>query len=457
MIFRYAFFTYMVMLLFSNGVAAQDAHYWTNQHGTRSQLLGGTVVGSLKDMSSSYYNPAAVVLSPDSSLLLAADALDITTIRFEQALGREQDFKTESIRTPPNMVVLRPISQPRHQLLISILTRHQFNLGSTGELIEKRDPIADAPDEQYFAGEVLQQIKLTDTWLGLTWSYALNEWLSVGVSQYLTERSHKRREQAMFQLGNRDGGEALLFTDRFSYLHYSLLWKVGVIARFDPLILGLTLTTPSVQLYGRGSSLFHQGVILVNDPAPGASLFDLSAHTQRDTPAHYKYPLSIAFGASYAFGNTVVHTTAEWFQKIAPFTVMDTEDFFSQTNDEVFSQRLTHEADQVFNVGLGLQHTFYDVVALYGSVITDQSAIRPDTETPLAVASWDILHLSFGSVISLRRTEWALGFGYSFGEDDFLPLLRFPDESQDFFPFPLGPQRVTFQRIRIQVGISVGL
>ena len=39
---------------------AQDAHYWTLQDGTRAELLGGTVVGSIKDLSSTFYNPGAI-------------------------------------------------------------------------------------------------------------------------------------------------------------------------------------------------------------------------------------------------------------------------------------------------------------------------------------------------------------------------------------------------------------
>jgi hypothetical protein len=36
-------------LLLPGVAAAQDAHYWTNQYGTRAELLGGLVVGSVVD------------------------------------------------------------------------------------------------------------------------------------------------------------------------------------------------------------------------------------------------------------------------------------------------------------------------------------------------------------------------------------------------------------------------
>jgi hypothetical protein len=37
----------------------QDAHYWSNQYGTRSVLLGGTGIGSASDLGANYHNPGA--------------------------------------------------------------------------------------------------------------------------------------------------------------------------------------------------------------------------------------------------------------------------------------------------------------------------------------------------------------------------------------------------------------
>src|SRR5262245_9406973 len=53
---------------------AQDSNYWTNAYGTRSQLLGGVVVGSPGDISSTYYNPGALALTQSTELLLAGNA-----------------------------------------------------------------------------------------------------------------------------------------------------------------------------------------------------------------------------------------------------------------------------------------------------------------------------------------------------------------------------------------------
>ncbi len=45
-------------LLLISRLTAQDGHYWTQQYGTRSMLLNGSVIGGVEDLGAVYYNPA---------------------------------------------------------------------------------------------------------------------------------------------------------------------------------------------------------------------------------------------------------------------------------------------------------------------------------------------------------------------------------------------------------------
>ena len=53
---------------------AQDSHYWSEQYGTRAALLGGAMIGSVRDLSSTYYNPGATALNLEARFLLSARA-----------------------------------------------------------------------------------------------------------------------------------------------------------------------------------------------------------------------------------------------------------------------------------------------------------------------------------------------------------------------------------------------
>ena len=60
-----------LFLIISYLTAAQDAHYWTLQYGPKSSLLGGAVIGSIKDISGTYYNPGALSLSDNLAFALS--------------------------------------------------------------------------------------------------------------------------------------------------------------------------------------------------------------------------------------------------------------------------------------------------------------------------------------------------------------------------------------------------
>ena len=55
---------------------AQDAHYWTLQYGPRSSLLGGAVIGSVDDVSGTFYNPGAVARATDLAFAVSADVFE---------------------------------------------------------------------------------------------------------------------------------------------------------------------------------------------------------------------------------------------------------------------------------------------------------------------------------------------------------------------------------------------
>ena len=73
---------------------AQDAHYWTYQYGTRANLLGGLVVGSVVDISAAYYNPGALALLDDIELVAASSVAEASNVSLSGSQGRTvSDFR----------------------------------------------------------------------------------------------------------------------------------------------------------------------------------------------------------------------------------------------------------------------------------------------------------------------------------------------------------------------------
>ena len=81
-----------IIFLFAIPAIAQDAHYWNIQYGTRSTLLGGAVIGSVSDLSATYYNPGAVALFEDTKFILSARVYQLETITVEDGAGNGRDL-----------------------------------------------------------------------------------------------------------------------------------------------------------------------------------------------------------------------------------------------------------------------------------------------------------------------------------------------------------------------------
>lgn len=69
----------IIFILASVTAFTQDGHYWTQQYGTRSMLLSGSIIGGVNDLGAVYYNPARLPQITAPAFLLSADVYEHTT------------------------------------------------------------------------------------------------------------------------------------------------------------------------------------------------------------------------------------------------------------------------------------------------------------------------------------------------------------------------------------------
>ena len=86
----------LLLIVISSNNVAQETYYWNVTYGTRSTLLGGAVIGSVSDLSATYYNPGAIALFDDAQFILSALVyqLENYTIKDGAAEGIDLDFST---------------------------------------------------------------------------------------------------------------------------------------------------------------------------------------------------------------------------------------------------------------------------------------------------------------------------------------------------------------------------
>src|SRR6188472_4816621 len=97
-------FLFPVLLILCFSSIAQDTHYWALQFGTRSSLMGGAVVGRVKDNSAIFYNPACLAFIDTSSVTINADLYQLEKTRIENTLGYQKDFNNNNFKNLPLLI-----------------------------------------------------------------------------------------------------------------------------------------------------------------------------------------------------------------------------------------------------------------------------------------------------------------------------------------------------------------
>jgi len=240
--------------------------------------------------------------------------------------------------------------------------------------------------------------------------------IGVGVTQYLAVRSHVSTFQESIEARTQANQIAMAFGSRqYSYLHTRTLWKIGVAADFRDVTLGLTVTTPSLDVGGKGTTGMNATLAGLDTDGDGVPDDSLAADYRDGLDSYFQTPFSIAAGMTFKIRKIRVYWSTEWFAALKPYKVVDAEEFIAQTTGETLSTDVSHELAPVLNFGMGLEWFYSSRFKGYGSFTTDYSAKVAETSTNLAMADWDIFHIVTGGEIKLRKSWLTIGFGYSFG------------------------------------------
>ena len=447
-------FLLLIILCSINAARTQDSHYWTNQYGTDAQLLGGLVVGSANDLSATYYNPGAVALTEDERLVLSTQAVEFINIYLKGTRQGEKDLSSLQTRPAPGIFAFRFLkdSLQKNHYTASVLTRRNFDHEFQDIQIGSDDVLDSWPGAETYSGEFTAGNKLNETWIGFSYSHNFSDITGVGITQYIAVRNHNVRLQTITQVVNDQGsGQSGIYTNHWRYTNFRILWKLGFVSKEGDLSYGITLTTPSIDIYGNGDYYFNLSLMgSENNPV-------LVSGLQEDISAFYRSPFSISAGASYKFVDTALYFSMEYFNKVDQFTVMHVNQPDIQTEDLNIDYRLRHELESVINFGIGVEQKLSDIVSIYGSFITDFSGVSSESDTQLALARYNIYHFMVGSAFTLFNLKLTAGVGFGFGSDSEEGIIDLPSSSAENYLLGLERARdIRYRSIKLVFGLSSG-
>jgi len=398
--------------------AAQDSHYWTGQYGSRATLLGGAVIGSVLDLSGTYYNPGGMSLIDKPQTLMAAKIFQYPRVTLAGTGPSSVPQYTFSPGPAPSLLAgtIRLRGLRKHWFGYSYLSRQSVKLGVSVSETGSRDVLPDISGPESYVAQYRLDEKVTETWFGLTWSYKISPHIGVGITQYIAYRNHRAMTQELVEaLAPGDRLALALGARQYRYIHFRALWKIGLAADFQRFTLGLTVTTPGLAFGGRGATGVNSSVAGLDVDGDGTADDFLAADYHDHLSVRYRTPLSVAAGMTFKIRKVRAYWSTEWFARVRRYAVIDSPEFVSQTTGETLSTDVTQELKAVFNWGLGLEWAYSARFKGYASFTTDDSARKAGAATNLSLTDWDIHHIVTGAEFMHKKSSFTVGLGLSFG------------------------------------------
>jgi hypothetical protein len=419
---------------------AQSGHYWTNQYGTRSMLLSGSVIGGVEDLGAVFYNPARLSQTDNPAFLISADVYEWQRLSIENAVGQSADAKRSSFGGVPSMAAgtFNLGFLPNHQFAYAVLLRQKggLNFGYREEF--SGDIIESFPGEEVFEGQISINSSTKDEWFGLSWSHALNDVISLGASGFLSINNTSNSTDIRLRALSEAGSVAIYdFNRNIGYETFGLIYKLGAAFQFDNSSWGITLTTPRINLKGDGNyryQLYFSGI-------EGQTAEDTYGNSyQSGIKLKYKSPWALGLGSSFKIGANQMHISAEYFTGIPQYRMMQVAGHAIQSNpDTVINYSLVESARGVLNAGIGFEWFLNEKISAYTSFSTDFSSVRNDAvgfvqleqTSNNSTIRVDYYNMGGGIVLTLKGADITLGATYLGAKQNFNRPVDMPEEGDD--------------------------
>ncbi|MFT7605032.1 MAG: hypothetical protein ACI8VT_002625 [Saprospiraceae bacterium] len=396
-----------------------DAHYWTHQFGAKGLLMNGAVIASTEDETAVFYNPGAMSGEDDFSLSLSFLTPSYSILKTENYLGKGNDVTDKNLGFAPGLgsMGFNPWKSKRVRMAITSFTRFKSNISFRGRAV---DEVAESPNT-LFIGNLEFSRKLSERWIGFGTSVKLTNFLSVGVSQFVTFHNENATFSIKKELVDKNNPNNLLlgWRNRLKYSFSSkggLLTKFGVLLKAGKIKIGATLTTPTY-----GNSLSSASYEFDDLKTFGQDSTKLISNLNGAELKGYKTPLSVGFGMDFPLKKTHLSFSVEYFKGIDIYTLIeDTDDPFNGLAPGAPENTVLVKTGnrRVINFSIGGQTKLREKISLIWGFRTDfnQREISQDIKSLQFLSTTpNIYHFSIGNSLELWNSLISFGLDYGFG------------------------------------------
>ena len=452
-------FSYCLLFFFIiieiNPCSAQDDHYWSQQYGAESTLLGGAMVGGASDNSAIYYNPGSLAFINNPSLSIDANVYRMDKTVISDGAGNGQNLNSAQISIYPQIIsgMLKLLKNDRVKFSYTLLTRNHNNIlmnaryTNTASATDPGNPVAGATT---YVGAYDYINQLDEQWLGIGAGYRLSDKLGIGATLFGIYRGQTYQltnytkevnyVDPNYTFGTVTNDEAVKYTS------VRMLAKLGMAYIAGNWKFGLTLTTPSFGIYSTGSIQRENSNIVVSEnPADMKNNF-LIMDSKSGLTAKYKHPLSVAFGIDYQTSKTRIVFSAEYFSRISTYHLIEPASeplvypisYLDSVSLQPVIESYLHVENAsrpVLNAGIGFSQKVFKQFSLLLGASTDFSSYDkpPEADDLLhGTGGFDIYHFSIGSSYHKQKHTVTIGFSYAITPSQHIPPYTIINQTPEF-------------------------
>ncbi|MCA9668111.1 MAG: hypothetical protein KC503_21080 [Myxococcales bacterium] len=350
----------MLLCLAAPALAAPETHYQDAVVGERAAGMGGAFTSLADEATGAYYNPAGIARPGSNLLQLSMSAYKLTrrSIPLVDLCGRSIDEASSGFfGFPAALGYVRPFNAGglRHAVGFTLVVPSSEKQQSSRIL---RQVDCNGTPVTYAESQVLLD-RLFEGGL----SYAL-KWrrLSVGATFGLAARAVLGTSLLLAINGQSYPGVTMVNID---VTVWSLFFRVGaIIEPIDGLRFGLSLTTPHIQVTGKGRfDVAYAG----SDPAAWQQT---QLYAVDDVEYNARTPLALAIGASYRRGRLTLAADVKLHMPVSSYRLISRDVRLGELVDALGEI----ERRFVANVSVGAEYLAFGRLALRLGFFTNLSA-----------------------------------------------------------------------------------
>jgi hypothetical protein len=413
-------------------VHGQINHYWTNQFGAKSTLLGGAVVGNVRDNSSIFYNPGGLAFIENSSISIDGDAVYLDIIKHENAAGDGLDLQNTAMELIPSALsgTVKDKKRPWLTLNYAILNRNVSRTTFNAKYSGIDDVMSGNPGDENYLGTYSFSDETREDWVILGRGYRVNERLGIGIStvvSFLSQTQSEKYNISTYVEGNEGEVNELGYNINETDLKYNnvgLMFKFGWSYQFDKLRIGGNITTPRVSIYAVSKAYLNRNN-QVSVP-PFTENPKKKAVNVDKVNAQYKSPWSIDMGASYPIGKKgIAYLTVAYFSKIDKYNQLkgdlelnEPEEVLQPNENDFSAVFQAHKA--IVNIAVGFEYLLNDHFSVLTGFRTDfnyvdATQLDQDYGYVPTFSNYDLYHASAGVHYTNKKIAMNLGLITGFG------------------------------------------